>query len=272
MRALGIPVTYDYAPFWANRGARHNWNAIIIDGKQKTFNGGDNDVGSHKIEYIGVGRMKFKPAKVLRKTYSVQKNTLPFLINRNEEIPEMFMNIRVRDVTSEYIPVSDVHLKLDRKLPSGSRFGYLCTFNNVDWQIYYWGKQNKKELVFKDMGRDVAYLPADFKDNDLSPIGDPFILTKDGKIVICKANPEQKQSVKILSKYPEDVSNNIFPGENYELLYWQNGWVSLGTQVAKTNFLMYENAPTNALFWIRNHTKGVQERIFTYENNKQIWW
>jgi hypothetical protein len=36
--------------------------------------------------------------------------------------------------------------------------------------------------------------------------------------------------------------------------------------------LSYENAPINALFWLRNHTAGVEERIFTYENGEQVWW
>jgi hypothetical protein len=272
MRALGIPVANDYAPFWANRSLKHFWNSVIIEGQHKTFNGGGLDVGSHKIEYVGVGRMKYKPAKVMRRTYAVQKNTLPFLIKKGEDIPDIFRNTRIRDVTKDYIPVSDIHFKFGKKLPHETRFGYLCTFNNTDWQIYYWGERKKNELVFKDMGRDVAYLPVLYKDNVQIPLGDPFILTMSGEISICKADPSVKKSVKVTSKYPEDESNNIFPGQTYELLYWKDGWASLGIQVADTNYLIFDDAPGNALFWIRNHTEGKQERIFTYENDKQIWW
>ena len=28
----------------------------------------------------------------------------------------------------------------------------------------------------------------------------------------------------------------------------------------------------NALLWLRNHTRGEEERNFTYENGEQIWW
>lgn len=272
MRALGIPVTYDYAPFWANRNQQHNWNSVIQDGLHKTFNGGDNDVGSHKVEYIGVGRMMYKPAKILRRTYSVQKNTLPYFVDEHEEIPKVFKNKRILDVTEKYIPTSDIHLVFSGDPPYYCKTGYLCTFNNKDWQIYYWGIFKNQEIIFENMGRDVAYLPVIYRNEKIIPIGDPFILTKDGKISICKADPKRKQLIKVMKKYPEDESNNIFPGETYELLYWQNGWVSLGLQVADTNYLIYENAPVNALFWIRNHTQGVQERIFTYLENKQIWW
>lgn len=33
-----------------------------------------------------------------------------------------------------------------------------------------------------------------------------------------------------------------------------------------------DNVPTNALLLLRNHTKGKEERIFTYENGEQVWW
>jgi hypothetical protein len=36
--------------------------------------------------------------------------------------------------------------------------------------------------------------------------------------------------------------------------------------------LYYDDAPTNALFRLRNHSKGKEERIFTYEDGKQVWW
>ena len=67
--------------------------------------------------------------------------------------------------------------------------------------------------------------------------------------------------------------NYIEPGDEYELLYWRDGgWQSLGRKIATDFYLVYENAPTNALFLLRNHTKGVEERIFTYENDRQVFW
>jgi len=40
----------------------------------------------------------------------------------------------------------------------------------------------------------------------------------------------------------------------------------------RTHVLHYDNVPGNALLLLRNHTKGKEERIFTYENDEQIWW
>ena len=82
-----------------------------------------------------------------------------------------------------------------------------------------------------------------------------------------------KQIDKIVYLIRND-DNCIRDGELYELFYWNNKWVSLGQQTgsSKTYKLTYKNVPTHALFLLRNLTKGVEERIFTYENGKQVWW
>ena len=74
---------------------------------------------------------------------------------------------------------------------------------------------------------------------------------------------------------PRNDDNFIREGEEYELCYWDgDDWSSLGRQTGRraTQELVYDNVPKNALLLLHNHTKGKEERIFTYENGKQIWW
>ena len=72
---------------------------------------------------------------------------------------------------------------------------------------------------------------------------------------------------------PRNDDNFIREGELYELFYWNNEWISLGQQTGtNSQKLEYNNAPVNALFLLSNLTKGKEERIFTYENGKQVWW
>lgn len=71
---------------------------------------------------------------------------------------------------------------------------------------------------------------------------------------------------------PRTDDNDIFPGDLYELFYWDTRWISLGKQSAQANRLVYNDVPKNALLWLRNLTKGHEERPFTYEEGKQIWW
>lgn len=74
--------------------------------------------------------------------------------------------------------------------------------------------------------------------------------------------------------YPKNDDNFIVPGGDYELYYYdpEEGWTSLGMQTACERRLIFDNVPTNALFLLRRHDKGNEERVFTYENHRQIWW
>ena len=74
---------------------------------------------------------------------------------------------------------------------------------------------------------------------------------------------------------PRTDDNFIREGEEYELCYWDGeGWSSLGRQIGRraTQELVYDNVPAGALLILHNHTKGKEERIFTYENGRQVWW
>lgn len=68
--------------------------------------------------------------------------------------------------------------------------------------------------------------------------------------------------------------NTIDIGDTYELFYWDEneGWVSLGKQKATTVKLEYHHVPAGTLYWLRDLTKGQEERIFTYEDGEQNWW
>ena len=71
---------------------------------------------------------------------------------------------------------------------------------------------------------------------------------------------------------PRNDGNIIEPGDYYELVYWDNGWKTAGEQSATSDSLVFKNVPSGALYLLHNKTKGIEERIFTYENGKQVWW
>lgn len=72
---------------------------------------------------------------------------------------------------------------------------------------------------------------------------------------------------------PRNDDNYVRMGDTYELLYHdgERGWRTLGRQKASSSSLIYENVPDNALLWLRNHTRGKEERAFYYEHDKQIF-
>lgn len=73
---------------------------------------------------------------------------------------------------------------------------------------------------------------------------------------------------------PRSDDNDVFPGNEYELLFW-NGekWKSAGFQIATDNVLVYDNVPKRCLLWVRNYTRGRDERPFLIgEDGKTEWW
>ena len=72
---------------------------------------------------------------------------------------------------------------------------------------------------------------------------------------------------------PRTDDNYIHPGDSYELFYHDGaeGWKSLGRREATESRLEYA-VPRNAVLWLRNHTRGKEERPFTLKEGKQMWW
>jgi hypothetical protein len=66
--------------------------------------------------------------------------------------------------------------------------------------------------------------------------------------------------------------NYINPGDTYELLYWDNQWISLQTKVSNDYFIEFENVPEGALLWLKNLSEGIEEELFVYKNGKQYFW
>jgi hypothetical protein len=72
---------------------------------------------------------------------------------------------------------------------------------------------------------------------------------------------------------PHNDDNFIRIGEEYELFFWENSWKSVGIQIGtEMQYLDFQNVPSNALYLLKNNTSGKEERIFTYQNNTQVWW
>ena len=73
--------------------------------------------------------------------------------------------------------------------------------------------------------------------------------------------------------FPWNDGNFIVPGHEYELVYWNGSkWQSIGHKRSDSYNLSFDDIPTGSLLLLHDHTDGKEERPFTIENNKQIWW
>jgi hypothetical protein len=109
-----------------------------------------------------------------------------------------------------------------------------------------------------------------FDGNKLSFFEDPRINVSGKWVGLELEKPEKVSKIRYLAR---NDMNNVQIGDLYELFYWDNTtFISLGQQIAKDTLLHYNNCPSKAIFWLRNLSGGKEERVFTYENDNQIWW
>lgn len=82
---------------------------------------------------------------------------------------------------------------------------------------------------------------------------------------------ESSEYVNSIFLIPRNDDNYVVPGEEYELYYFENGdWKSLGKKIASDFNLKYR-VPDNAVFWLRNYTKGKEEQIFIRKHDRQAF-
>ncbi|HEY6899262.1 MAG TPA: hypothetical protein VI233_01405, partial [Puia sp.] len=112
-------------------------------------------------------------------------------------------------------------------------------FDNIQYNVYK-----------PDMGRKERYVGID--------------LGKGNETVVTK--------IKFM---PFTDDNAVNDRDTYELFYWnQNAWSSLGTSKAGygVKYVTFGKVPVNALLLLKNTSGGKQQRIFVYQNKRQIFW
>lgn len=274
MRSQGVPVMSDYTPAWPNTGNNHAWNATLTKGgKVVIFMGGLDNPYEYKLGN--------KKAKVYRKTFGRQKNSLAMIKPAYEKVPGWLASSHYADVTKDYIPVSNVNIKLQKPKPDSVNYAYLYVFNSGEWKAIHWGKIIGDSVTFIDMGKDIAYLPCYYKEGNYLPAGNQFILKKDGTVKENVADTLQTISVDLFSttrkttvKATDEIEKASFkPGVEYELFYWNDKWIKVASKTAEEeNPLHFDNVPSEALYWLVEKDSKKEERIFTITDGKVHWW
>lgn len=80
----------------------------------------------------------------------------------------------------------------------------------------------------------------------------------------------EAKEIERITYSPRNDDNFVRPGDVYELFYMsENGWKSLGRRKADGPELIYNNAPLHAVFLLKNLTRGINEQVFSYYDDKQ---
>lgn len=413
MRAYGIPAAFEFIPSWGDTNNGHSFCSVILPNDSLRVFQERQDDGIH-ISYA------HKVPKVYRKIFMGDKRTPLTEYIRNEDVPPEFSDMYIEDVTMFHnIGQCDIRIPTDT---TRNKLAYLCVFSPKGWRPVAYGEIHNGEVIFKNVGNGggypfkqrgenlgdgILYLPIIFEEQQIKPIGRPFILSASGKreitgtigfesILVTRKYPRMERivgfaesmiggvfeasnnpdfsdavciykiqetpdsrvqcrevetngkfyryaryrkpngtfsiseiaffdandtkikgtpfiptyiepsdvkaiydensltyyeiksikdfwtgikfcnpsQIKKISFCPRTDDNDVSPGDEYELLFWNDNseWESLGKKTAGDYFLIFDNVPMGALLWLKNLSKGKEERPFTYENGKQIWW
>ncbi len=272
MRANGLAVTSDYTPHWANSGNNHAWNSILAaDGKVIPFMGAESDPGRYHLAN--------KYAKVYRKMFAEQPGNLIFQDRKQEKVPGWLAGRSYIDVTADYEDVCDVAVTL-ADVPDSVDIAYLCVFNSGEWKPIQWSRIEDNSATFVDMGRDIAYIPAYYLNEEIVPAGEPFILETNCNKRSLAADTAHTNGVDLVSttRRKQEISTDgisksfLTEGQEYELFYMTDEWVSLGTAAAGDGPLVFDDVPSGGLYWLVADGSDKEERIFTIEDGRQVWW
>jgi len=192
LRSEGIPAVVDFTPQWPFRHLGHSWNVLLANsGKTIPFSGVESNPGKpHKLDE--------KMAKVYRKTYAANPE-IEELLREESCVPDALRNRFMRDVTNEYMATEDVEVAV-----SGVKGGYayLAVFNNKVWVPVAYGKVKRGKARFEDMGRNILYMPMAYKNDRLTAVGNPFVLTSNGEIRAIVPDKTEKRDMLLYRKYP----------------------------------------------------------------------
>lgn len=188
LSALGMPVAVDFVPQWGNRNEHHSWNVLVLKGRKYAF-----DPFWHQNNWIydglydNTGRYdpyewgEFRAPKVYRKTYATHWESS--LLDKGiplEDIPPLFRNFKMKDVTDEYAETADVEVLLTETPPEKAVYAYLCIYDYTGWKPVQFGKIKQGRALFRRMGKNMVYLPCYYKGGRLLPAALPFLLGRNG--------------------------------------------------------------------------------------------
>ena len=250
-RALGLAVCTDYTPYWPHRDNNHAW-PVLLDREGR---------GSS-----GEGR---GAAKVYRKTFAIQKDSLPFHLPAGREAPNRYLaNPCQVDVTDQYGPVSTIFLPIEPTQARVAAAAYLCVFNAGEWQAIAWAPIHG-EVAAVTVANPPLYLAA-LHDGVIRPIaGDaPFSPSENASF-----SPESGTPTSLaISKTRGDAA--VVRGAAYVLEQWgTDSWVPKGEAVAEAEPLRFTGLTTRTLYrLVRKTDSDKLERPFTIEDGKPRWW
>lgn len=255
MRAIGLPISQEFTPFWANSNyGGHSWLSVQLENeKHIPFNPVYDNPDTAKLPFKGA---------VLIKAYRAQFKTLS----------------EPQDITAEYIKTRDIHCKV----PSGEdSLYYLGVMNGQFWKPVQQAKVINGSVTFQNVGINTVCSLLRLKNEQYLSSGDPMIVSLDG---VKPLIPAHKQTDTVIFNLSDGYW--LRPDDECCIIYWNNGeWHFAGNKVEYREaprelkkqqlkkLLLFENIPVNALLRVVNIKGQISEteygRPFIWDASSQ---
>lgn len=193
-RSKGIPVAFDFTPNWPDRAGSHHWNNILAT-KRRNIDYEPFRSYPGSFHYADNGL-----AKVFRETYAPH----PLLLEAFEaegSLPHSLGRMFMRDVTDEYGRTVDITVSLFRERPD-TKYAYLAVFDNNRWVPVDIARIRRHKASFSRIGRGILYLVVTFRDGDITPVSEPFIVDTRGRTVRPRIDTARCQRIRLHRKFP----------------------------------------------------------------------
>lgn len=255
-----------YLPYYIDaEGKSHSSTPFILDvnGKVKQLIADDS-----KKESILLSR-KYKESEVLNK-YNGQIRHSSFVVSNDRGFQDSVIvaTLDSTDGNRYYtIPLTyEGKYKYFKFISAKDSYGNIAEIQLFDDA----GKMIKPQNVYGGWSGTEGH--------NFDKVYDGNVLTSYSRIVPDGAwaavELETPMHISKIRVHPRSDGNSINAGDRYQLFFWEDDhWHMLGEQIGGyDDFLRFDNVPRNSLFLLHNASGGTEERIFTYENGKQVWW
>ncbi len=208
MRSAGLPVTEVFTPNWRDNSLGHSWCAIpAADDSLVLFSAVYQNPGD-----IYLPHSPLMATKLYMKTFASQPDSPFFLKTEDEELPPSFKTPCLKDVTAEFVPVNDVEIKLNSKVPDVN----LCWFSvfiQGNWTPVGWGKINRKTntIDFESIPVGLTGIAGFYINGRITPCSEMFTVLENGIEII---RPGTETSNLLLTrKFPVKTRMQYFIGD-----------------------------------------------------------
>lgn len=207
MRSVGLPVAEVFTPKWRDTNLGHSWCAIPSGDSLTLFSAVYQNPGD-----VYLPHSPSMSTKLYMRTYAANTESPYFLKMEDEQLPPSFETPCIRDVTSEFVPVSNAEIKLTKEV-TGTNLCWFSVFIQGNWIPVGWGvvDKNKNSVLFRDIPVGLTGLACQFENGEAKPCSELFIVTDGG---IESIHPDNKTTSVILTrKYPIKTRMQYFTGE-----------------------------------------------------------